>query len=156
MKVNVIHKEAFNVAGLSILAIPADPKIPDLWDKLMSSGLFEKLAKVGTGHSLGVCYGKSKEPRFHYMAGLAVDSIVPAMEAGAEVLHVSAADYLVVPCKGQVPQCIVEGYKQAEKLMAEAGLRASLSPDFEYYLPGEMNAPDYKMELWIPVEKIAA
>lgn len=156
MKANVVHKEAFNVAGLSILAIPADPKISELWDKLMTSGLFEKLTKVGKGESLGVCYGKSKEPRFRYMAGLEVDNIVHAMEAGAEVLHVSAADYLVVPCKGPVPQCIHAGYKNAEKLIADAGLRSSLSPDFENYLPGDMNAPDYKMELWLPVEKVVA
>lgn len=151
-----MHKEAFNVAGLSILAIPADPKIPELWDKLMSTGLFEKLIKLGKGQSLGVCYGKSKEPRFRYMAGLTVNSIVPAMEAGAEVLHVSAADYLVVPCKGLVPQCIHEGYKQAEKLMADKGLRMSLAPDFEHYLEGDLNNPDYEMEIWLPVEKAAA
>ncbi|HSN94637.1 MAG TPA: GyrI-like domain-containing protein [Anaerolineaceae bacterium] len=155
MKANIVHKEAFNVAGLSILTFPADPKIPELWDKLFNSGLFEKLEKAGQGQSLGVCYAKSKEPRFRYMAGLAVDSIVPALATGAEVLHVSAADYLVVPCKGSVPQCIQDGYKYAEKLIAEAGLRMSLSPDFEHYFKGDLNSPDYEMELWLPVEKAA-
>jgi AraC family transcriptional regulator len=156
LKKNIVHKDAFNVAGLSIVAFAGDPKIPELWDKLMHSGLFKKLAKSGQVQSLGVCYGKSKEPRFRYMAGLAVDSIAPALAAGAKVLHVSAADYIVVPCKGQVPQCITEGYKQAEKILAEAGLRSSLSPDFEHYLPGDLQSPDYEMELWLPVEKVAA
>ena len=155
MKANIVHKEAFNVAGLSIMAFAGDPKILELWDKLMISGLFEKLTKAGKGQSLGVCYGKSKEPRFRYMAGLVVDSIAPALQAGAEVLHVSEADYLIVPCKGQVPQCIQEGYKQAEKLIADAGVRMSLLPDFEHYLPGDLHTPEYKMELWLPVEKIA-
>jgi AraC family transcriptional regulator len=83
-----------------------------------------------------------------------VDSIAPALATGAEVLHVSEADYLVVPCKGAVPQCIQEGYENAKKLIADAGLRMSLSPDIEHYLPGDMNKPDYEMELWLPVEKV--
>ncbi len=155
MKANVVHKEAFNVAGLSIVTFPGDPKIPELWDKLFTSGLFEKLVKAGQGQSLGVCYAKSKEPRFRYLAGLAVDSIAPALEARAEVLHVSAADYLIVPCKGPVPQCIQEGYKKAENLIADVGVRMSMLPDIEHYLPGDLNKPDYEMELWLPVEKVA-
>ena len=154
MKAKIVHKEAFNVAGLSIVTFPADPKIPELWDKLFNSGLFEKLVKAGQGQSMGVCYAKSKEPRFRYMAGLVVDSIAPALEASAEVLHVSAADYLIVPCKGPVPQCIQEGYKKAKKLIADAGVRMSLSPDIEHYSPGDLNKPDYEMELWLPVEKV--
>ncbi len=154
MKAKIVHKEAFDVAGLSIVAFAADPKIPELWDKLFTSGLFDKLVKAGKGQSLGVCYAKSKEPRFRYMAGVTVDTIAPALEAGAQVLHVSEADYLVVPCKGPVPQCIHEGYKQAEKLIADAGVRMSLSPDFEHYFEGDLSSADYEMELWLPVEKV--
>ena len=156
MKANIVHKEAFNVAGLSILTFPGDPKIPELWDKLFNSGMFEKLEKAGQGQSLGVCYAKSKEPRFRYMAGISVESITPALATGAEVLHVSEADYLIVPCKGPVPKCIQDGYKDAEKLIADTGLRMSLSPEFENYLFGDLNAPEYEMELWLPVEKAAA
>lgn len=155
MKTQIVHKEAFNVAGLSIVTFPGDPKIAELWDKLFLSGLFEKLGKGGKGQSLGVCYAKSKEPKFRYMAGVSVETITPALEAGAEVLHVSEADYLIVPCKGPVPQCIQEAYKKAEKMIADAGVRMSMSPDFEHYFEGDLNSADYEMELWLPVEKVA-
>ena len=154
MKANIVHKDAFYVAGLTLLTFPADPKIPELWDKFFLSGLFEKLRKLGKGESLGVCYAKSKEPRFRYMAGVTVDTIKPAVEAGAEVLHISEADYMIVPCKGPVPQCIQDAYKAADKLLADAGVRMSMSPEIEHYFEGDLNSADYEMELWLPVEKV--
>jgi AraC family transcriptional regulator len=37
----------------------------------------------------------------------------------------------------------------------EHGLRHAGTPDFEAYAEGDMSAPDYRMELWVPVEKAA-
>lgn len=30
-------------------------------------------------------------------------------------------------------------------------LKHAGTPDHEYYLTGDMNSPDYKMELWVPI-----
>lgn len=155
MKAKIVQKEAFDVAGLSKLTFSGDPKITELWDQLVKSGLFEKLMPLGKGVSFGVSFGKSKEPRFRYMAGIGVENVLAALKLGAEVLHISAADYLVVPCKGAVPQSILDAYKTAEKLFEENHLQMSLSPDIEHYFEGDRCSPEYEMELWLPVERQA-
>ena len=53
-----------------------------------------------------------------------------------------------------VPGCIHEGWKYAmEVFLPEQGYMHAGTPDFEVYSEGDMNSPDYKMELWIPLAR---
>ncbi|MGB4594386.1 MAG: GyrI-like domain-containing protein [Anaerolineaceae bacterium] len=71
------------------------------------------------------------------------------------MLNVPETDDDVHPRKGTVPQCIYEGWKQSMELLTDEGYRHSDPPDFEHYLEGDLNSPDYRVELWIPFKKIA-
>ena len=155
MSLDVVHKDEFNVAGLSVIGTGGSPEFPGLWDRLFESGLFAKLMALGTSRSLGVCYDMQPNDTFTYMAGVEVVNVETAKQYGATVLHVPAADYYIHPCIGPMPQCIFEGWDRAHQLLAEAGLRHSGSPDFEHYFEGDFSSPDYRMELWLPVEKIS-
>ena len=155
MNLEIVHKDEFNVAGLSVVGKGGSPEFPALWDRLFELGLFAKLMALGTSRSLGVCYDMKEGETFSYMAGLEVVNVDTARQYGAVVLPVAPADYYIQPCKGPVPQCIFEGWKQAMEILAQAGYRHSGAPDFEHYIDGDLTAPDYAMEIWIPVVKIA-
>lgn len=155
MSIEVIHKNEFTVAGLSVIGKPGSPEFAMLWDRFFKSGLYAKLTAVGTSRSLGVCYNMMPDGNFSYMAGVEVLNVETAIQNKAVVLNVAAADYYIHPCKGPVPQCILDGWKQAMEILAQEGYRHSGAPDFEHYFEGDMTTPEYTMELWIPVVKIS-
>lgn len=155
MSLEVSPKSEFNVAGLSVVGQPGSPEFSVLWDRLFSSGLYAKLMALGTSRLLGACYDMQPDGSLHYMAGVEVVNVETAKQYKATVLHVPAADYYIHPCKGPVPNCIFEGWKQAMEILAQEGYRHSGAPDFEHYVEGDLNSPDYAMEIWIPVQKIA-
>ena len=154
MSFEVIHKNEFNVGGLSVIGKTGSPEFSKLWDRFFETGLFVKLMALGTSRSLGVCYDMKDDGTFSYMAGLEVINIETAKLYKATVLTIAEADYYIHPCKGMVPQCIMDGWKASMAILANEGYRHSGAPDFEHYLEGDMSSSDYEMELWIPVEKI--
>ena len=55
---------------------------------------------------------------------------------------------------GKIPDCIHAGWAFIMKeFLPEHGYRHSGTPDFEVYGNGDMYTGDYKMELWVPIEK---
>ena len=73
-----------------------------------------------------------------------------------ERLPVPEAEYAVLELNGPVPQSIMDGWAYLrDTYFPEHGLRHAGTPDFEAYAEGDMSAPDYRMELWVPVEKAA-
>ena len=161
MNITIQKKSAFTVAGVNEQNINSS-LCTGTWEKLFSRVSHEKMSKLGTGESVGVCHDILNldnhdvldSNTINYMAGYIVTDVDKAKSNGLDVLEIKEAEYAVVELKGSVPGCIHNGWKYAvEVFFPEHGYTHSGSPDIEYYYEGDMNSPEYKMELWIPIKK---
>lgn len=155
MNVRFETKKAFNIAGL-VADHAQDEDLPRLWDQLFEQVPAEKLALLGSGESFGTCYNYQAVPHdFSYIAGYDVRLPEEARALGLEVLSVPEAEYAIVTLTGPVPTNIHQGWAfLMNEYFPAHGLRHAGTPDHEYYLDGDMNAPGYTMELWVPFVRI--
>lgn len=153
MKISLQKRPAFRVAGINANGIES-AECPDIWKRLFSAYSEEALSTLGSGRSFGVCHDMEDPERINYLAGYEVQDAGNAEAMGLTVLDVPEAEYAVVEVEGRVPDCIHQGWKYVmEVYFPESGYTHSGQPDFEAYLPGDMDREDYRMELWIPVVK---
>lgn len=155
MEIRIEHKQAFRVAGLVLHSVDSS-KCPQLWQDLLETFGEDSLAALGNGQSYGGCFNMEKTDDFSYMAGYDVTDEAKAREMGLTVLDVPKGDYAVVKLTGPVPQCIHEGWSYVmSTFFPSSDYHHAGTPDLEVYCEGDMSAPDYTMELWIPVLKNA-
>lgn len=153
MNITIQKKKAFTVAGVNEQNINSS-LCPSVWGKLFEKYSHAELARLGSGQSVGVCHDVENPSTINYMAGYIVADIEKAKSMDLDVLEVKEAEYAIVELTGRVPECIHDGWKYAmEVFFPEHGFVHSGSPDFEYYYEGDMDSPEYKMELWIPITK---
>lgn len=157
MDVRIERKEAFQVAGRTIEAV-GQADFPKVWDDLYEEFSLMELEALGDGCNYGVAYDYDEDRMnyFKYMAGYDVEDPQEAEHLGLEVLSIPEAEYAVLTLIGKVPNSIHRGW---EFLLAtyfpEHHYRQALTPNFELYFEGDLEAEDYEMELWIPIEKTA-
>lgn len=161
MNITIQKKAAFTVAGVDQKNISSD-QCPSVWQELTSRVSEDALAQLGNGEFVGVCHDivtleheeDLKSNWLNYLAGSIVIDREGAQKLGLDILEIEETEYAVVELKGKVPDCIQEGWKYAmEVFLPEQGYIHSGKPDLEYYLEGDMQSPDYKMELWIPITR---
>lgn len=155
MNVRFETKKAFKIAGL-VLVHSQNDDFPALWDRLFQQVPYEKLAALGSGEAFGTCFNYSSDPHnFSYIAGYDVRSPEEAHALGLEVVEVPEAEYAIVELTGPVPENIHQGWEFAmREYFPSHDLVHAGTPDHEYYLIGDMDSPDYKMELWVPFVRI--
>lgn len=151
MNVRFETKNAFKIAGL-VLVHSENDDFPALWDRLFQQVPYEKLAALGSGEAFGTCFNYSSDPHnFSYIAGYDVRLPEEARALGLEVVEVPEAEYAIVELTGPVPENIHQGWEFVwHEYFPANGLKHAGTPDHEYYFFGDMSAPDYKMELWVP------
>ena len=121
---------------------------------LYQSNTHDNLESLGDGQSFGVCYEVGNEDVINYMAAYDVKDEKTAKKLGLDILEVPKAEYAVAKLKGAIPNCIHEGWKYViEVFFPEQGYKHAGTPDFEVYSEGNMDSPDYEMELWVPIVK---
>ena len=153
MNITIQKKKAFTVAGINKQSINSS-LCPSVWDTLYEKYSHDELASLGSGQRVGICHDVENPSTINYMAGYIVTGADKARSMGLDVLEVEEAEYAVVELIGSVPDCIHNGWKYAmEVFFPEHGYVHSGKPDFEYYYEGDMHSNDYKMELWIPINK---
>ena len=153
MNITIQKKQAFTVAGVNEQSINSS-LCPNVWDTLYEKYSHDELASLGSGQRVGICHDVENPSTINYMAGYIVTGADKARSMGLDVLEVEEAEYAVVELVGSVPECIHNGWKYAmEVFFPEHGYLHSGKPDFEYYYEGDMHSNDYKMELWIPINK---
>ena len=161
MNVTIQKKNSFTVAGLNEQNMSSD-LCTSLWEKLFCRYSHGELSKLGSGQAVGVCHDiqsldsheVENSNMINYMAGYVIDDIETAERIGLDILEVKEAEYATIELKGPIPECIHEGWKYfLEVFCPENGYEHSGKPDFEYYLEGDMDSKDYRMELWIPIVK---
>lgn len=153
MNIKIQKKKAFAVAGVNEQNINSS-LCPTIWDKLYKKYSHDELAILGEGESVGMCHDVESPNTINYMAGYIITDVDKARNMGLDVLEVEEAEYAIVELTGSVPECIHKGWKYVmEVFFPEHGYVHSGKPDFEYYYEGDMDSPDYRMELWIPIVK---
>lgn len=154
MNVRMEKKPAFKVAGMSQRG-DTNMDFPGLWDRLFAHFDGSVLESFGSGQSYGACSDMGENGKFTYMAGFEVQKEEKAREMGLDILSVPEAEYAIFELTGPIPKCIHEGWEYMMGIFfPQNGYRHAGSPDFEVYFEGDMYREDYKMELWVPVEKI--
>lgn len=153
MNIRIEKKPAFKMAGLVIQATQ-ESNFPQLWQDLYEVASHDTFATFGRGQSFGACYEMNSSNSFKYMAGYDITDEKSAEKLGLELLTVPEAEYVVLEIVGAVPQSIHSGWRYVlEKFFPENGYKHAGTPDFEAYFDGDMTSPNYKMELWIPIER---
>lgn len=153
MKIKIEKKPTFYVAGVEGKDITS-AECPGMWGKLYAKFSHEEYAALGEGQSVGVCYDINEPNKLNYLAGYIVTDAEQAKAMGLDVLEVEETEYAVVELTGKVPENIHAGWKYVmEVFFPEHGYIHSGQPDFEYYYEGDMDSPNYKMELWVPIKK---
>lgn len=151
MDLKIMPKDAFQVAGISMAGKKGAP-FHELWERLFSEWDGEALSELGSGQSFGCCYDMKEDGQFRYMAGFDVTDVAMARKLGLDILEVPAARYAVLKLVGPMPECIHEGWQYLmDSFFPEQGYTHAGSPDFEVYGQGDMRAPEYEMELWVPI-----
>ena len=139
------------VVGLSIIGGPG-VDFPGLWDRLLREHPFEEFLALGNGRAYGVCYDPREDGSFRYLAGFDMTDPDQPLPQGLISLVLEPARYLIVRLVGPVPRSIHQGWDWLMTVWFPANdWIHSGRPDFERYLPGNMAADDYVMELWVPV-----
>ena len=153
MDIKIAQKPAVAVAGVLLEAID-NSLCPSAWKQLFEKQSFETLTSLGNGQSYGVCSDVKEGEIINYMAGYDVIDQRKAKALGLTIMEIEPAEYAIIPVKGPIPGSIHQAWKYVlEVFFPETGYRHSGAPDFEVYAEGDMDSPDYEMELWIPIVK---
>jgi AraC family transcriptional regulator len=153
MRITIQQKSEIQLAGIRKL-VSDNTECPEVWQELFARYSPDELSALGNGRCYGVCLDASEADRIVYMAGFDVKQTEAAEEMGLSVLKIDKAEYAVVEIKGRVPDCIREGFRYImADYFPENNFRHGKGPDLEVYAEGDMESPEYEMELWIPVEK---
>ena len=153
MDIKIAQKPAFTVAGILLEAID-NSLCPSAWNQLFEEQSLETLASLGNGQSYGICSDVKEGGIINYMAGYDVTDQEKAKALGLTIMEIEATEYAIIPVKGSIPGSIHQAWKYVlEIFFPETGYRHSGAPDFEVYAEGDMDSPDYEMELWIPIVK---
>lgn len=161
MEYKIIEKAGFRVVGSARRFLPNQDdavKVPEFWDECKQSGRYETLVnglckgKPGTitgGESLGICVGEKEG--FTYVIG--VEAPQDDIPNDLYTLAIPQASWAVFECIGAMPHGIQSLWKKIyEEWFPSTGYeQAQDIPDFEVYMPGNMDCKDYRSQIWIPI-----
>lgn len=161
MDYQLVHKPAFCVLQKaepqSTVAEQNLRSIPDFWGRAAKDDTFPILFSHMTEPQalLGICWAKAPQSTdFSYGIGAvcAPDCVAPA---GFSLRSIPARTWAVFPCRGAMPDAIQQLWQRiGSEFFPTSGYRPTGELDIEVYPEGDMHAPDYASEIWVPVEKV--
>jgi AraC family transcriptional regulator len=99
---------------------------------------------------LGLC-ANMRDGGFDYWRAVATTKACPG---GFAKLDIPAAQWAIFEITGAMPKAIQDGVKQIfNEWLPSSGYRITDAPEIERYSTGDMDSPDYKSEIWVPVIK---
>lgn len=161
MNYKVVEKEAFKIiekvethSGVD----SANPDtLPEFWDRSRRDGTLQKLLELGNDKTylFGVCYGggSADDKSFDYSIAIACDEDCEIPE-GFRMNEIPARTWVVFECRGAMPRAIQElWHRICAEFFPPSDYQPTYEMDIEAYTDGDMSAPDYKSEIWVPVKK---
>ncbi|TGE39195.1 AraC family transcriptional regulator [Desulfosporosinus fructosivorans] len=157
MDYKLIEKDSFKVIGKTKRITTHDGEnlklIPLFWDECMADGSYQRICSMaGAMGVFGICMDfEPNYEAFTYMIGVEDNGETPGDFSPAEI---PAARWAVFESIGPMPGAI---QKVWERIYAEwipaTGYQQEEGPQLEVYPVGDVPAPDYKCEVWIPIKK---
>lgn len=160
MNYKIVKKESFKVLEkVSTQDINDDENkntIPAFWDECHKDGTVAKLLSLAKNRAFifGICYGGdlTDKKTFDYsIAAMCSDDV--EIPNGFRVNEIPARTWAVFESNGPMPHAIQETW---HKICAEFFPNSNYEPtyemDIEAYTAGDMTAPDYKSEIWVPIK----
>ncbi len=130
--------------------------IPKFWERATADGTIDTLESLAGDNTyiFGICYANPDKDstKFEYSIAVKCDTgaTVPENFRKAEI---PARTWLVFECIGAMPDAIQATWR---KIVSEFFPNSTYTPtyemDIEAYTDGDMSSPDYRSEIWIPVE----
>jgi AraC family transcriptional regulator len=157
MNYRIEKKEAFRIVGAKehmLLNVEENfARVPQFWAETFQNGSFETICGLADKEPYGVlgvstCMnGKD----FDYYIACATDKQIPA---NMHEYEVPAATWAIFECIGPMPAAIQDLQKRiVTEWLPSSGYEYADAPDIELYPQGDVTAPDYKTEVWLPVIK---
>ena len=103
----------------------------------------------------GICYGPESptEKSFKYSIAVKCDKDTEAPK-GFTKSTVGAKTWLVFDCVGAMPNAIQELWKRiVTEFFPTSVYEPTYEMDIEAYTDGDMDSPEYRSEIWIPIKK---
>lgn len=161
MDYKIIKKQAFTVIEKtekqSVDGSENADSVPAFWEKCHNDGTVCKLWQMAGGrpYIFGICYGNLPEnaTTFDYAISAECDDSTPVPD-GFRKNTIPAGTWAVFECRGAMPNAIQDMWHRIyTEFFPTSCYRPTGGSDIEAYTDGDMDAPDYRSEIWIPVEK---
>lgn len=158
MDYKIVEKEAFQVIGKVLKVSTRDgenlKRIPAFWTECNREGVCERLCAVYKAQELlGICMDMEQEKeQFTYM--IAVNGGEKYTGQEYTVREIPASTWVVFTSIGSMPNAIQKVWERIfQEWFPATGYEHADGPELEVYPPGDLNGPDYKCEIWIPIVK---
>ncbi|WP_110954190.1 AraC family transcriptional regulator [Anaerosinus massiliensis] len=158
MNYKIGEKESFTVVGkqrkISMLNGENFKQIPEFWHECMEDGTCEWLAsKAGKWGVLGICKDfHINKNEFMYM--IAVENLKEPLPDGYLSETIPSATWAVFESVGVLPDAIQSLTRRIfTEWLPATGYEHDCAPEIEVYPPGDIDSPEYRCEIWIPIKK---
>ena len=160
MEYKIVEKEAFTVLEKverhTVAGAQNLNTIPEFWGRATKEGVIETLLSYASNkeYVFGTCYGNGHTDSESFDYGIAVecDSDIVAPE-GYRVNIIPARKWVIAECTGAMPDAIQKLWHElCSEFFPTSGYTPTYEMDIEAYPDGDMTSPDYKSQIWIPIE----
>ncbi|MCH5316658.1 MAG: AraC family transcriptional regulator [Eubacterium sp.] len=161
MNYKIIEKEAFTVLEKVSVQDIDDSKnkntIPDFWTASHNDGTVKTLLELTNDKTyiFGICYGNIPKDKktFEYSIAAPCDKDC-AVPEGFRLNTVPARTWAVFESIGELPKSVQETWHRIISEFFPSSLyEPTYEMDIEAYPSLDMNASDYRCEIWVPVTK---
>lgn len=161
MNYSIVEKKSFKVLSRtethSVIGEQDINTIPDFWNRAHETGVIETLLKNASDktHIFGICYGHNHtdSETFDYSIAVECDENVTVPE-GYTVSEIPARKWVVAECTGAVSESVKKLWHEiCTEFFPMSEYRPTYEMDIEAYPAGDINSPDYRCQIWIPIEK---
>jgi AraC family transcriptional regulator len=160
MNYKIEEKEAFYVLekvethsienGQNLTSIPA------FWGRAVEDGTLTKLETLADDtYTFGICYNNPDKNAQTFDYSIAVKCGEATMTPdGFRKTKIPARTWVVFQCIGAMPNAIQDMWKKiVSEFFPTSEYQPTYEMDIEAYTQGDMDAPDYRSEIWVPIVK---
>ena len=160
MHYKIVEKEAFDIIEKTEMHSAEDTEnaksIPDFWTRSHKDCTVKTLWETTTDKTylFGICYGNQPQnaKTFAYSIAAKCDCN-NALPEGFRTNTIPARTWAVFECNGAMPNAIQDmWHKIVSEFFPASDYQPTYEMDIEAYTDGDMNSPNYRSEIWIPVK----
>lgn len=161
MNYRIEEKEAFYVLEKaethSVENGQNQTSVPAFWSRAVADGTLDVLETLTNDdtYTFGICYNNPNENAKTFEYSIAVkcnaDTVAPD---GFRKNFIPAKTWVVFQCIGEMPNAIQDMWKRiVSEFFPTSDYQPTYEMDIEAYTQGDMDSPDYRSEIWVPITK---